>query len=66
MTWPRGDGTTRTYTFTRGAALTYLFTDGEWHRAQCMNMLRRLEVAGVSERLPEISVVEWQAEVEGA
>jgi hypothetical protein len=31
------------------------------HRAQCLNMLRRLAVPGISDRLPEIDVLEWAA-----
>jgi hypothetical protein len=31
------------------------------HRAQCLNMLRRLAVPGISHRLPEIDVLEWAA-----
>jgi len=30
------------------------------HRAQCLNMLRQLAVPGISDRLPEIDVLEWQ------
>lgn len=64
--WPGPDGTPRPVTFTRGAALTHLYTHGEWHRAQCVNMLRHLDIPGVSDRLPAISVTAWQTEVEGA
>lgn len=63
VVWPVG-GQTRTYTFTRGAALTHLFTHGHWHRAQCINMLRHLNLPGHSENLPDLSVVDWQAETE--
>ncbi len=52
------DGTT--YRSTRGAALVHVTTHGTHHRAQCLNMLRRL---GVS-RLPELTVIDWQSEVE--
>lgn len=45
----------RTYTFARGAVLTHVTTHGVHHRAQCLNMLRRLGV----EQLPPSSVVEW-------
>jgi hypothetical protein len=29
-------------------------------RAQCLNILRHLAVPGVSDRLPDIDVLEWQ------
>lgn len=64
VNWPAPGGGTRAYTFSTGAALTHLFTHGQWHRAQCANMLRHLKVAGVSDGLPELGVVEWQAETE--
>lgn len=55
----------KTYTFTRGAALVHVLTHGHYHRAQCMNMLRHLSLPGVSDRLPELDTVDWQAEVTG-
>lgn len=45
----------KTYAFTRGAILTHVTTHGMHHRAQCLNMLRRLGV----EPLPASSVMEW-------
>lgn len=54
----------KTYTFTRGAALAHVLTHGHYHRAQCVNMLRHLGVPGVSDRLPELDVCDWQAETE--
>ncbi len=45
----------RSFTFTRGAVVTHVTTHGMHHRAQCLNMLRRLEV----EPLPPSSVIEW-------
>ena len=53
------------YRFTRGVALVHIATHGMHHRAQCMNMIRHLGLAGllVSD-LPEIGVCDWQAEVE--
>jgi uncharacterized damage-inducible protein DinB len=47
------DGTTRH--FTRGAVLAHVATHGMHHRAQCLNMLRRLG----AEPLPPSSVTEW-------
>lgn len=53
------------YRFTRGVALVHIATHGMHHRAQCMNMIRRLGLPGLSaEDLPEIGVCDWQAEVE--
>jgi uncharacterized damage-inducible protein DinB len=48
------------YRFTLGAMLVHVTTHGMHHRAQCLNMLRQLAVPGVSDRLPEIDVLEWQ------
>jgi len=44
----------RLYRFTLGGMLVHVATHGTHHRAQCLNMLRRLEIAGVSDRLPEL------------
>lgn len=49
-----------TFRATRGAALVHVTTHGTHHRAQCLNMLRRLGVT----RLPELTVVDWQSEAE--
>lgn len=49
-----------TYRATRGAALVHVTTHGTHHRAQCLNMLRRLGVT----HLPELTVVDWQSETE--
>jgi uncharacterized damage-inducible protein DinB len=49
------------YRFTLGAMLVHVTTHGMHHRAQCLNMLRRLAVPGISDRLPEIDVLEWAA-----
>jgi uncharacterized damage-inducible protein DinB len=45
----------RTYTFTRGGVITHVMTHGMHHRAQCLNMLRQLDV----DPLPPSAVVEW-------
>jgi uncharacterized damage-inducible protein DinB len=45
----------RTLVMTRGAALAHVATHGMHHRAQCLNMLRRLGV----QPLPPSSVAEW-------
>lgn len=49
-----------TYRTTRGAGLVHVTTHGSHHRAQCLNLLRRLGVTV----LPELTVVDWQSEVE--
>lgn len=64
LTFPQPDGTGKEYTFTRAAALTHVLTHGHWHRAQCLNMLRHLGIKGISDTLPELDVVDWQAEGE--
>jgi len=50
----------QTYRFTLGTMLVHVTTHGMHHRAQCLNMLRQLAVPGISDRLPEIDVLEWQ------
>ena len=45
----------RTFDLTRGAVLAHVVTHGMHHRAQCLNMLRRLGVRP----LPPGSVTEW-------
>jgi uncharacterized damage-inducible protein DinB len=53
-----------TYPFTRAAALLHIATHGTHHRAQCSNMLRRLEVPGVSDAIPDFDMTDWQYETE--
>jgi uncharacterized damage-inducible protein DinB len=67
----RGLGTTfvlpfgdKSYTFSYGAALTHVTTHGMHHRAQCLNILRRVGAPALAKETPEIGVVDWQAEVE--
>lgn len=64
LDWPGDDGKPKTYTFTRGAVFVHLTTHGYHHRAQCLNMLRRLNVPGISDKLPEPSAVDWQSAIE--
>jgi uncharacterized damage-inducible protein DinB len=45
----------RTVTLTRAEVITHVTTHGMHHRAQCLNMLRRLGV----DPLPPSSVTEW-------
>jgi uncharacterized damage-inducible protein DinB len=46
--------------FTAACAYVHVLTHGHYHRAQCMNMLRHLGVAGMSDKLPELDVIDWQ------
>jgi uncharacterized damage-inducible protein DinB/catechol 2,3-dioxygenase-like lactoylglutathione lyase family enzyme len=48
------------YRFTYGAMLVHVTTHGMHHRAQCLNMLRHLNLPNLSDRLPEMDVLEWQ------
>jgi predicted O-methyltransferase YrrM/uncharacterized damage-inducible protein DinB len=48
------------YRFTLGAMLVHVTTHGMHHRAQCLNMLRRLELPGISDALPDLDALEWQ------
>lgn len=64
LKFPQPGGPPRDYVFTRCAALLHVTTHGMAHRAQALNMLRHLGVPGVSDELPEIAVVEWQADGE--
>ena len=57
---PEEGGGFKDHLFTRAAALTHSLTHGHYHRAQAMNILRRLEVPGVSDKLPDLDVVDWQ------
>ncbi len=45
----------KNYTFTRAEVVTHITTHGVHHRAQAINMLRRLGV----EKMPPSSVMEW-------
>lgn len=48
------------YRLTLGAMLVHVATHGMHHRAQCLNMLRRLAAPGVSDQLPDLDALEWQ------
>lgn len=61
VSFPGKDGVVNRVIYTRGAALAHVLTHGHYHRAQCMNMLRHLNVPGVSDKLPMSSVMEWQS-----
>ena len=55
QTFPSNQGGTVEFTFTAGAAIVHCLVHGSHHRAQALNMLRRL---GVSP-LPELDVIDW-------
>lgn len=63
LEFPGKDGKKR-YTFTHGVALVHLCMHAGHHRAQCLNMLRHLNVLGVSDRLPDLDTIAWQAETQ--
>ncbi len=44
------------FVFTRGTAIVHVATHGVHHRAQALNMLRRLGV----EDLPDLDAIEWE------
>lgn len=48
--------------FTRGTAFVHVFTHGVHHRAQALNMLRRLGVGD----LPELEALEWELRARSA
>ncbi|MEM7807386.1 MAG: DinB family protein [Planctomycetota bacterium] len=50
-----------TVRYTNGAAITHCLVHGQYHRAQAINMLRRLGVTP----LPEVDIMDWHHEVEG-
>lgn len=50
-------GGSQEFKITRGAAIVHVLTHGMHHRAQCLNMLKRLHT---KTPLPEIDVIEWQ------
>lgn len=69
MDWPGSGaeaGLMKTYTLAVGVIIAHVTTHGYHHRAQCLNMLRRLgaPVPGVTPGYPEPSAVDWQVEVE--
>ena len=45
--------------------LVHVTTHGTHHRGQCLNMLRRLGIPGVSDRLPDIDVLDRELDVGG-
>jgi uncharacterized damage-inducible protein DinB len=64
LEWPRKEGGMNRYTFSRGCCFTHVCSHGTYHRAQCVNMMRHLKVAGLSDDLPDPSVIDWQVEAE--
>ena len=65
LEWPgTADRKKKRYTFTHAAVIVHVCTHGMHHRSQCTNMLKRLGVPGLSDKLPDLSAVDWQAENE--
>ncbi|MFT3683712.1 MAG: DinB family protein [Phycisphaerales bacterium] len=66
LEWPKkkGEKGMNRYTFTRGCCLTHVCCHGTGHRAQCVNMMRQLGMAGLSDDLPDPSVIDWQVAAE--
>jgi uncharacterized damage-inducible protein DinB len=64
LEWGGKDGVKKQYTFTPAAVVVHVCTHAGHHRAQCLNMLRHLNVPGVSDKLPEVDATGWQTEVE--
>lgn len=53
-------GHTREITMTRAGALVHVATHGMHHRAQCLNMLRRLNIPGISDTLPDLDAIDYE------
>lgn len=51
----------RPYAFTAAAAYLHALTHATYHRAQCMNVLRHLNIQGLSNALPDLDLFDWQA-----
>jgi uncharacterized damage-inducible protein DinB len=49
----------KTFTFTAGVGVASAAVHGHYHRAQCMNILRQLNVPGAS-----LDVIDWQEAME--
>ncbi len=57
-------GGPKKFMFTAGCAITHVLTHGHYHLAQCQNILRHLNVPGVSDKPTDIDVCDWQDEIE--
>jgi uncharacterized damage-inducible protein DinB len=49
-------GVPKPFVVTRGTALVHVLTHGVHHRAQCLNLLRRLGLAD----LPDVDAIDWE------
>jgi uncharacterized damage-inducible protein DinB len=58
FTTPNGPGS---HTFTAGAAIASAAVHGHYHRAQCMNIFRQLNIPTAS-----LDVIDWQDAEEGS
>jgi uncharacterized damage-inducible protein DinB len=59
LRFPSPEGS-KTHTLTVGVAIASALVHGHYHRAQCMNILRQLDVPGAS-----LDVIDWQQAIEG-
>jgi uncharacterized damage-inducible protein DinB len=64
LEWAEKDGPKKRYTFAQAAVIVHVCTHACHHRAQCLNMLRHLNLPGVSDKLPELDATDWQVETE--
>lgn len=60
---PTGQETLR---LTLGGAILHALTHAHYHRAQCMNMLRQLDIPGLSDKLPDLDLCTWENAAGGA
>ncbi len=54
-------GVPKALVLTRGTALVHVLTHGVHHRAQCLNMLRRLGL----DDLPDVDAIDWEIQSRG-
>lgn len=59
-------GGSETFGLTAGGAILHALTHAHHHRAQCMNMLRRLGIPGLSDHLPDLDFCIWEDAAGGA
>ncbi|MBS0189945.1 MAG: DinB family protein [Phycisphaerales bacterium] len=52
------------YSFTASCAFVHVLTHGHYHHAQCINILRQLNLPGISDQLPELDMTDWQSEAD--
>ncbi len=60
LEWGGKYGGKKRYAFTPATVVVHVCTHAGHHRAQWLNMLRHLNVQGVSDKLPEVDATGWQ------